>query len=122
MLKATDGGRLTETQQQALTDGFATATAWRLKKMLRWIRKATSVRAAQWRITHFTRHALKCIAPDTNPLAPVLKALMILEEHAHLILSRLTSNHSNASLGKGLTASSKPSGQEPEATVMSLPS
>ncbi|CAO0822491.1 hypothetical protein DFAR_3090002 [Desulfarculales bacterium] len=51
MLKATDGGRLTEKQQQALaeleTGGFASATAWRLKEMLRWIRKATSVRAAQ---------------------------------------------------------------------------
>ncbi|CAO0823103.1 hypothetical protein DFAR_3480003 [Desulfarculales bacterium] len=23
--------------------------------MLRWIRKATAVRAAQWRVTHFTR-------------------------------------------------------------------
>ncbi|CAO0820418.1 hypothetical protein DFAR_1550003 [Desulfarculales bacterium] len=46
VLKAADGGRLTEKQQQALTElgtgGFATATDWRLKKMLRWIRKATS--------------------------------------------------------------------------------
>ncbi|CAO0823235.1 hypothetical protein DFAR_3590003 [Desulfarculales bacterium] len=61
---------------------FATTTAWRLKEMLRWVRQATSVRAAQWRITHFTRHALKCIAPDTKTLAPVLKSLMTLEEHA----------------------------------------
>ena len=102
VLKAADGGRLTEKQQQALaeleTGGFATATAWRIKEMLRWIRKATSVRAAQWRITHFARHALKCIAPDTKTLAPVLKALMTLEEHAHLILSRWASNHSNARL------------------------
>ncbi|CAO0824147.1 hypothetical protein DFAR_430005 [Desulfarculales bacterium] len=49
MLKAVDGGRLTEKQQQALTDletgGFATATAWRLKEMLRWTRETTSVRA-----------------------------------------------------------------------------
>ena len=70
--------------------------------MLRWIRKATSVRADQWRITHFTRHTLKlCIAPDIKTLAPVFKALMTLEGHAHLILSRWTSNHSNARL-KGL--------------------
>ncbi|CAO0821144.1 hypothetical protein DFAR_2150010 [Desulfarculales bacterium] len=66
--------------------------------MLRWIRKATSVRAAQRRITHFRRHALKCIAPDTKILAPVLKALMTMEEHAHLILSRWASNHSSARL------------------------
>ncbi|CAO0821640.1 transposase [Desulfarculales bacterium] len=69
VLKAADGGRLTEKQQQTLTeletDGFV--TAWQLKEMLRWIRKATSVRATQWRTTHLTRHALKCIAPDPGP-------------------------------------------------------
>ncbi|CAO0823155.1 hypothetical protein DFAR_340038 [Desulfarculales bacterium] len=31
------------------------------------------VQATQWRITHFTRHALKCITPDIKSLAPVLK-------------------------------------------------
>ncbi|CAO0823047.1 hypothetical protein DFAR_3460026 [Desulfarculales bacterium] len=102
VLKAADGGRLTKKQQQALTelktDGFVIATAWRLKEMLRWIRKATSVRAVQWRITNFTRHALQCIAPDTKILAPIFTALVILEEHAHLILSRWASNHYNARL------------------------
>ncbi|CAO0822252.1 hypothetical protein DFAR_2910036 [Desulfarculales bacterium] len=51
VLQAADGGRLTEKQQQALieleTGGFATATDWRLKELLRWIRKATPARAAQ---------------------------------------------------------------------------
>lgn len=100
VLKAADGNKLTEKQQLALveleTGGFATATAWRIKEMLRWIRKATSLRAAQWRITHFARHALKCIAPDAKTLAPVLKALMTLEENAHMILHRWTSNYCNA--------------------------
>ncbi|CAO0821369.1 hypothetical protein DFAR_220016 [Desulfarculales bacterium] len=41
------------------TGGFAIATVGRLKEMLRWIRQATSVRMVPWRITHFTRHALK---------------------------------------------------------------
>ena len=95
VLKAADGDKLTEKQQQALieleTGGFATATALRIKEMLRWIRKATFVRAAHWRITHFSRHALKCIAPNTKTLAPVLKALMTLEGHAHLILRRWAS-------------------------------
>ncbi|CAO0819825.1 hypothetical protein DFAR_1110095 [Desulfarculales bacterium] len=50
VLKVSDGGRLTEKQQQTLTEleagGFANATAWRLKETLRWIiKKATSVRA-----------------------------------------------------------------------------
>ncbi|CAO0823224.1 hypothetical protein DFAR_3560001 [Desulfarculales bacterium] len=48
---ADDGDRLTEKQQQALTEleagDFATATTWRLKEMLRWIKKVTSVRASQ---------------------------------------------------------------------------
>ncbi|CAO0823060.1 hypothetical protein DFAR_3460039 [Desulfarculales bacterium] len=48
VLKAADGGRLID---------------WRLKEMLRWIRKAFSVQVAQWHSTQFTRHALKCIAP-----------------------------------------------------------
>ncbi|CAO0820648.1 hypothetical protein DFAR_1790001 [Desulfarculales bacterium] len=102
MLKAADGGRLTEKQQQALIEleigGFATATAWRLKKMLRWIRKVTSVRAIQCCVTHFIHHALQCRAPYTKTLAPVLKVFMTLEELAHLILSRWTSNHPNARL------------------------
>ncbi|CAO0821230.1 hypothetical protein DFAR_2210038 [Desulfarculales bacterium] len=37
--------------------------------MLRWIREATSVRAAQRRITHVTRYTRKCIAHDTKTLA-----------------------------------------------------
>ncbi|CAO0822114.1 hypothetical protein DFAR_2810033 [Desulfarculales bacterium] len=52
--------------------------------MLRWIRKATSIRVAQWRVIHFTRNALKCIVPDAKTLTPVFKALITLEEHAHL--------------------------------------
>ncbi|CAO0822954.1 hypothetical protein DFAR_850020 [Desulfarculales bacterium] len=114
MLKAADGGRLTEKQQQALTeletDGFATVTAWRLKEMLRWIIKAISVQAAQWRITLFTRHALKCIALNTKTIAPVLKALMTLEEHAHLILSRAGPPTIPTPAWRSLTVSSKPPG------------
>ncbi|CAO0820827.1 hypothetical protein DFAR_1930009 [Desulfarculales bacterium] len=43
MFKVADGGRLTKKQQQTLTEleTGSFATAWRLKKMLRWIRKAT---------------------------------------------------------------------------------
>ncbi|CAO0822106.1 hypothetical protein DFAR_2810025 [Desulfarculales bacterium] len=60
VLKTADGGRLTEKQQQALTELGAggLATAWRLKEMLRWVREAISVRAVQWRNPHFTRDAL----------------------------------------------------------------
>jgi transposase len=102
VLKAADGGQLTIKQQVALREleegGFSTATAWRIKEMLRWVRKASSPRAAKWRLTHFCRHALKCIAYDLQNLAPVLKALTTLEEHIPLILERWASNHSNARL------------------------
>lgn len=102
VLKAADGGKLTVKQQQVLDElesgGFATATAWRIKEMLRWVRKASTPRAAQWRITHFCRHALKCIAYDLNNLKPVLKALVTLENHEKRILQRWSSTHSNARL------------------------
>lgn len=105
VLKTAVGGRLTEKQQQAMTEletgGFATATACRLKEMLRWIRKITSVRAAQWRIAHFASYALKCRATDTKKLASLLKAPMTVEQHAHLLLRRWASTPSNARL-KGL--------------------
>ena len=52
---------LTDTRAHALaeleaTDLF-TATAWRIKQKLRWIRKVESVPAARWRITAFNPHA-----------------------------------------------------------------
>jgi transposase len=102
VLKAADGGGLTENQKLALEElestGFATATAWRIKEKLRWVRKAATLRAAKWRITHFCRHALKCIAPNTQALAPVLKSLLTLEKHTERILQRWNSNYSNARL------------------------
>ncbi len=102
VLKAADGGRLTAKQQTALQElengGFATATAWRLKEMLRWVRKAATPRAARWRLTHFCRHALVCIAYDIKNLKPMLNALMTVENHAEQILQRWNSNHSNARL------------------------
>jgi transposase len=66
--------------------------------MLRWVRKASTPRAAKWRITHFCRHALKCIAYDLDSLKPVLKALITLEKHKKRIMRRWSSNHSNARL------------------------
>ncbi|MBU1154594.1 MAG: transposase, partial [Proteobacteria bacterium] len=68
------------------------------KEMLRWVRKADTPRAAQWRITHFCRHALKCIAYDLQNLAPALKALATMERHAPFILQRWASTYSNARL------------------------
>lgn len=98
VLKSADG-RLTARQAAALaeleaTDLF-TATAWRIKEKLRWIRKAESVQAARWRITNFIRHARECITSEAI-LSPVKKALETFEKHLERILRRWTSTHNNA--------------------------
>jgi transposase len=100
VLKRADG-RLTKAQADALaeleTSSLLTAVAWRIKEMLRWIRKADSVQAARWRVTHFLRHASQLLADDPI-LAPVRKALTSFEKHLERILRRWTSTHSNARL------------------------
>lgn len=91
----------TERQQEALTflenSGFATATAYRIKELLRWIRHAKTAQGAKWRITHFIRHAEEQIEDDTL-LKPVQKALNTFKEHADKIARRWVSNHTNARL------------------------
>jgi transposase len=100
VLKAGDGP-LTERQAAALaeleTGGFLTATAWRLKEQLRWVRQAESPRAARWRLTHFLRHARDKIT--SSPLfKAVSTALDTVHGHFERILQRWTSTHTNARL------------------------
>ena len=100
VLKAADG-KLTAKQAVALaeleaTDLF-TATAWRIKEKLRWIRNAETVQAARWRITAFIRHARSRLAGEVL-LEPVRKALETFEKHLGRILQRWTSTHANARL------------------------
>jgi transposase len=100
VLKAADG-KLTTKQAVALaeleaTDLF-TATAWRIKEKLRWIRNAETVQAARWRITAFIRHARSRLAGEVL-LEPVRKALETFEKHLGRILQRWTSTHANARL------------------------
>ena len=77
VLKAGDGS-LTDDQRIALAElesgGLATATAWRAKEMLRWIRQADSTQAARWRITRFINHIGRTPRPRAL-LDPVRKAL-----------------------------------------------
>jgi transposase len=100
ILKRADG-RLTNAQADALAElqasALLTAIAWRIKEMLCWIRKAESVQAARWRITHFLRHASQLLADDPI-LDPVRKALTSFGNHLERILQRWTSAHSNARL------------------------
>ena len=123
VLKAADG-KLTTKQAAALaeleaTDLF-TATAWRIKEKLRWIRNADSVRAARWRITSFIRHARQCIAGEAV-LEPVRKALETFEKHLERILQRWSSTHSNARI-EASTACSRPPAQWRPVTEIPQPS
>ncbi|MDO5675805.1 MAG: transposase, partial [bacterium] len=87
-LKNADGP-LTEKQINALAELMSmdtqTSKAWRIKEMLRWVRKATSMRGAQWRLTNFMNVALKLVA-DIDLLKPVRKALKTVGNHREAIL------------------------------------
>jgi len=101
VLKAADGGRLTDKQAAALAEleagDFRTAAAWRIKEKLRWVRQATSLQAARWRLTCFLRHAREQVAGEPV-LEAVAKALDTVEKHRTRILQRWTSTYSNARL------------------------
>jgi transposase len=92
-------GRFTEKQLDALAELVAmdlhTANAWRIKELLRWVRRADSMRAAKWRLTWFLNMARSLIA-DVDLLKPVGKALRTIEQHRDAILARWHSGHSNA--------------------------
>ena len=97
-LKNADGP-LTEKQIEALAElmsmDMQTSKAWRIKEMLRWVRKATSMRGAQWRLTNFINVALG-LSAGIDLLKPVRKALTTIAKHSNAILARWNSGHSNA--------------------------
>ena len=97
-LKNADGP-LTEKQINALAEllsmDLQTSKAWRIKEMLRWVRKATSMRGAQWRLTSFINVAMKLVA-DIDLLKPVRKVLNTVGKHREAILARWASGHNNA--------------------------
>jgi len=99
VLKAHDGGKLTDKQTAALAEleagDFLTAQAWRIKEKLRWVRAAETHQAARWRITHFLRHAREMIG-DNPVFEKLRKAIETVDKHQERILERWTSNHNNA--------------------------
>jgi len=101
VLKKGDNNNLTANQQNAigelLEQGLDTATAWRIKERLRWIRLANTPRAAKWRITRFINYARTLIG-DNSILEPVSKSLKTLEKHANRVIRRWTSTYTNARL------------------------
>jgi len=101
VLKRGDADHLTSRQLKALAElleqGLETATAWRIKERLRWIRQAATPRAAKWRITRFINYALELVG-DSDLLEPIRKALMTLRRHADQVVRRWTSTYTNARL------------------------
>ena len=92
-------GSFTEAQVAALNElvtmDLETAKAWRIKEMLRWVRRAESKQAAKWRLTRFVNEARSLIA-DIDLLKPVRTALNTVTRHRDAILARWDSGHSNA--------------------------
>lgn len=93
--------RRTEEQKEALKEleerGLATATAFRVKELLRWVRLADTKQAARWRATRFFAFAEE-LAEESTLLKPVRKALGTFREHLPRILRRWESLLSNARL------------------------
>jgi transposase len=91
----------TQNQESALLElveqGFATTKAYRVKELLRRVRRAESKQAAKWRITHFLKHATE-FAVDCPLLEPVRVALASFERQLPRILHRWHSLHTNARL------------------------
>lgn len=101
VLKRGDADTLTNNQLKAIAElldqGLDTATAWRVKERLRWIRQAKTERAAKWRITRFIGYATDLIG-DSEHLEPVRQALSTLQRHADRVIRRWTSTFTNARL------------------------
>jgi len=101
VLKKGDAERLTKNQLYALAElvkqGLDTATAWRIKEKLQWVRQAKTPRAASWRITHFIRYA-QALVGESLLLEPIRSALDTLSRHAKRVVRRWTSTYTNARL------------------------
>ena len=100
ILKTLETSR-TEEQEAALKEleerGLATATAFRVKELLRFVRQAETRQAAKWRATRFFTFAEE-LAGESDLLKPMLKALNTFHEHLPRILRRWESLLSNARL------------------------
>jgi transposase len=101
VLKRGDIGHLTNHQLNALLElleqGLDTATAWRVKERLRWVRQASTPQAARWRITRFINYSTDLVGTG-KLLEPVRQALQTLATHAKRVVRRWTSTYTNARL------------------------
>ncbi|MBQ9407682.1 MAG: transposase [Desulfovibrio sp.] len=89
----------TEEQEAALKElearGMATATAFRVKELLRGVKDGDTKRTARWRFTHLIRYPRELIGTN-KLLEPVRKSLQTCETHMPRILRRWESLPTNA--------------------------
>jgi transposase len=101
ILKRGEVDHLTTNQLKAMAEllaqGLDTATAWRIKERLRWVRLARTPQAARWRITRFINYASELIG-ENRLLKPMRQALQTLANHAERVVRRWTSTYTNARL------------------------
>jgi len=101
VLKRGEAERLTTNQLKAMAElldqGLDTATAWRIKERLRWVRLAATAQAARWRISRFINYATELVG-ESPLLEPMRKALQTLATHAERVVRRWTSTYTNARL------------------------
>jgi transposase len=101
LLKSLENENLTPKQlvalQELVADQSATSDAWVIKEKLRWIQKASTPRAARWRITNYLK-VMKAAVAEKPLLKPMGKALATLERHADAVVRRWLSGLTNARL------------------------
>ena len=95
-------GPLTDDQRAALAEleqmDFFTAIAWRVKEMLRWVRKAPTSRAAKWRLSNFLLSMSFMDLQRSPVLQPVIEAIETVIRHRRAIEARWESQHNTARL------------------------
>ena len=101
VLKRGKADRLTANQFKAMADMMAqaldTATAWRIKERLRWVRLARGLRATGWRITRFIDYAFQLLG-ESHILRPMRHPLQTLRTHAKRIALRWPPTYDNVRL------------------------
>jgi transposase len=95
-------GPLSDDQRAALAEleqmDFFTAIAWRIKEMLRWVRKASTSRAAKWRLSNFLLSMSFMDLQRSPVLQPVIEAIETVIRHRKAIEARWQSQHNTARL------------------------
>ena len=95
-------GAAANNQRAALAEleqmDFFTAIAWRIKEMLRWVRKASTPRAAKWRLSNFLLSMSFMDLQRSTVLQPVIEAIETVIRHRKAIEARWQSQHNTARL------------------------